>query len=153
MSAKKVASRFLLPLEALFGFQAIAWGAAGIIPGSTLQALLGADVARWWAFELCAIGMAQLLVAAIEWRFGRSWPLRLVWRVARVRLLLAFVACMVWVSVCYAAYTEPGWIAVAALWVMAPGMAVAQFYVFIENNKVRHAADENLSTSTLRFQR
>src|SRR5688572_12403522 len=75
----KIASRYLLPLEAYMAATMISWGiSGGFINGKLWQALNASDGPDvwldsnfWWGIGLCIVGGLQLLTSLIELVTGR----------------------------------------------------------------------------------
>jgi hypothetical protein len=174
---KRVASRHLLPLEIYLGMQMIAWGLwGGLWPGD-LHTILAMDgyKQKEWLTVLVVVGTVQIGWSALEWLFGRHWPLwegteaRLsevaqrgdahphwpptVHLSVSVRACVAFVAGSVWIYVCLALVAVPAMHYLGVLAIIAPGSFCFCAWTFVENLKVRYALDPRIPTSTLRFDR
>jgi hypothetical protein len=154
---KKVASRFLLPLEIYLGITAIAWAFTGGFGHGILRALLETAQHKYlddvWFATLTAIGVAQASAALIEWIYGRTWTLETVWRSARVRCTVAFVAVLAWTWVIKLLLDVGPLNVTIGLIIIAPATIAMQVWVYWENIRVRLAADNSIPTSTMIFKR
>lgn len=155
-STKRAGSRHLLPIEMYLGIVAISWAVSGGFgTGYLRDQLLRINSSSAWFFVLMSLGLAQLLIAATEFTAGGTWPMYRIWRTARLRTAMAFLSILIWVWVCKLLWDFPYVAhAIFVLVIMAPVTVVAQGWVFVENFKVRLAADEKIPTDqTLRFGR
>jgi hypothetical protein len=155
VEATKVASRFLLPLEMYLGLSTLAWGlSAGGLGRAGVQILLDEPgAAAAWVVALVLLGAVQAGVACAEWLVGRYWPQWRVVQCAKLRTGIAFINFCVWLWILKSVLAAPTADQVPILVFHAPLTVYFLGWVFVENFKVRLAADERISTSTLQFHR
>lgn len=175
----KVASRFLLPVEMLLGLYTLLWGLSGlgVFGACTLYySLLALDHNLEWGLALGFFGLAMMLVAAVEWFFGRMptrpmlfgplWLLalmvelrhwlsdpRTVYLFVSARATIAFFMCGVWIAAAAIVFTSPTLLTIAVLYPAAALHVAASFWIYHANLKVKYALDPALPTSTLQFYR
>lgn len=157
MIIKKVASRFLLPLEMYLGITAVSWAmAGGFGHGPVRQLLAGGGHAYLddvWLVTLSAVGIAQIAAASLEWVQGREWELTGIWRSARIRLSIAFVSMLIWLWVLKMLTDLGSFDITLGLALISPATVMMQGWAAWENYRVRLAADNSIPTSTMIFKR
>jgi hypothetical protein len=149
---RKVASRFLIPLEMYLGVQAIAWGLSGsICKGGLHNVLAQDDQSLSWGVILCSVGAAQIVLGVIEWLRGKRWDLLQIHRSVSYRAVASLVAAFAWVAAGGVLFIAAGFTAVPALTLSAPFSIAFCMWCYKENLQVRYALDQQYKTSTIQF--
>ena len=160
---RKVASRFLLPLEMFLGVSSIAVGISGALGGGALhRAVESVASADWWGYTLGILGAFRVMVAAAEWFLGREWEVYecrapcpwSIYKSVSARAVIAFFSIPMWIYVAVAIWMSGNVAAVMSIMLMAPFAAGFSWWSFQENMKVRYVIDPRYETrSGLRFHR
>lgn len=152
---KKVASRFLLPLEFYLGLMAIAWALSGGLGRGLLREVLleNHDSVIWWLVMLGVVGSSQCIAAFVEWFYGRRWTLSQLLHSAKARLFVSGLSALVWLWIVKMMIDTHVWETVFVLIIIAPSTFAMQGWIFWENFRVRLAVDESIPTSTMIFKR
>lgn len=153
MQAVKVASRFLLPLEAFLGFVLITWAvhtSAG--NGYITQLFVDAGEARSWTVIGLIAGMLQLGAAALEFLFGRHWPefyarhlAPTIYRSVSIRIGAGLAAILAW-SYAFKFVIDQQAASLLSLTLTAIGAILFTAWTIAENWRVRSAVDPRIPT-------